>query len=181
MLVVSVKKIINMAYDDKLKVDSDIFKDLVSISVGNSLLLTPIYHSMLDNEATLYLVNSNNENLKKYLPLVHADTKEKAQTILLDFLGRTAFKQSLLLCIRPKEQKFPIGYINFNTPIAATGLNSWTVDFWLGPPMQGKGIMSAALVQGLLYLQKYNAPGVKALVDKDNINSINVLETDFPF
>jgi RimJ/RimL family protein N-acetyltransferase len=165
-----------MAYDSKLKIDLDIFKDPVSIDIGGSFLLTPIYHSMLDSEAMLYTVNCNNDKLKKYLPLVYADNKEKAQEILLDFLGRTGFKQSLLLCIRPKAQKFPIGYIHFNTPIAATGLNDWSVDFWLGPSMQGKGIMSVALSQGLLYLQKYKVPQVKALVDKTNIDSIKVLE-----
>jgi len=165
-----------MAYDNKLLIDTDIFKDPVSINVGSSLLLTPIYHTLLDNEAALYVLNSNNDDLKKHLPLLHADNKEKAKKILLDLLGRTVFKQSILLCIRLREQKFPIGYIHFNTPLAPTGFDDWTVDFWLGPPMQGKGIMTTALVHALLYLQKYKAPGVRALVDKDNIKSIKVME-----
>jgi RimJ/RimL family protein N-acetyltransferase len=165
-----------MAFDEKLKIDLDIFEESAIINVGSSFILTPIYHTILESERAFYLVNSMNEELKKYLPSVHANTKEAAEKILIDFLGRTAFKQSLLFCIRLKEQKYPVGYINFNTPISSTELNDWSVDFWLGPSMQGKGIMTLALHHALFHLQKYKVPRIIAVVDKDNLKSIKVLE-----
>lgn len=165
-----------MAYDSKLKVDLDVFKDSVSIDMGVNYFLTPIYHLMVDNEAMLYAVNCNNDNLKKYLPSVFADNSENAKKILLGFLGSTAYKRSLLLCIRQKPQKFPIGYINLNFPNAATGQDNWSVNFWLGPLMQNKGIMSVALSHALLYLQKYEVPEVEAVVDINNIDAIKVLQ-----
>ena len=164
-----------MAYDNRLKVNPEIFTSTVLINVGGPFTLTPIYHQILKNEAALYVVNSKSDDVKKYLPFVHADTEEKAQKILLDFLGCTAFKQSLLLCIR--LQKMPVGYIDFRTPISSKELNDWSVDFWLGEPMRSKGIMAAALSNGLLYLQEYEVPRVVTAVDKNNFISIKVLET----
>lgn len=165
-----------MEYDEKLKIDLKIFSDPVIIDAGDSLILTPIYHTHLDEEAALYLINCKNDELKKFLPLVYPDNVEAAKNILIDFLGRTVYKLSLLYCIRLKENKFPVGYINFNTPIAETGLKDWSVDFWLGSSMRGQGIMTASLYYSLLYLKKYRVPSIKALVDKDNLDSVKVLE-----
>jgi RimJ/RimL family protein N-acetyltransferase len=165
-----------MAFDEQLKIDLDIFKDSAIIESGSSLILSPIYHTILESEREFYVVNSNNDALKKYLPSVYADNSEKAEKILGDFLGRTVFRQSILFCIRHKTLKYPVGYINFNTPISSTGLNDWSVDFWLGPSWQGKGIMTVALHHGLLHLKKYKVPSMIAIIDKDNLNSIRVLE-----
>lgn len=100
----------------------------------------------------------------------------EAKKLLIEFLGKTAFRLSLLYCIRPKEHKIPIGYINFNTPKAQTGIEDWSVDFWMGSSSRGNGLMTYALHKSLLFLRKYSVPRVKALVDKDNIKSIRVLE-----
>lgn len=165
-----------MAYDNKLKVDTEVFEKIRFIPVGDSLILKPIIPEFFEEEAMCYLINSNNVGVKKNIPEAYVENLEQAKKKLLDFSQRMIFRGSLFYCIRLIEQPFPIGYIHMNSPLTPTGLDSWTVDFWLGEEVQGNGIMTSSLVYLIDYLQSYGVPEIKALVYPDNVKSIKVLE-----
>lgn len=165
-----------MPYDKKIKADSEIFEKIRFIPVGDRIILKPIIPELIEQEATLYLFNTNNEGVKKYLPSVYVSDKTQAVEKLSNFISRMRLKQSLFYCIRLKQPPFPIGYINLNTPLAQTGLDSWTVDFWMADSIKGKGLMSSSWSHILAYLQKHDITEVKALVNTDNTNSISTLE-----
>jgi len=131
---------------------------------------------LIDNEAMFYMVNSSGENVKKHLPLVYADNPEDAKKKLLDFIDRTLFKQSILYGIRDKNQPFPIGYIHIVSPLSPTGLNEWSVDFWMGEIAQGNGHMTDALNSMLEYMRAMQISTVKALVEIENKAAKRVLE-----
>ena len=165
-----------MAYDNQLKADTEIFEKIRFIPVGDEIILKPIMSELLDEEAMFYLVNTKTEGVKKYLPSVYAENQEQAKQKLLDFMQRMLLRGSLFYCIRDARAPFPLGYIHINSPLTPTGLDSWTVDFWLGNNSQGNGLMAASLWHLLSYLQKYQVQEVKALVHADNIKSVNVLK-----
>ena len=165
-----------MAYDKRIKADSGIFEEIRFIPVGDELILKPIIPQLIQQEAMLYLFNTNNEGVEKYLPSVHANNEEEAVKKLSEFENKMLLKQGLLYCIRFKQKQFPVGYINLNSPLCPTGLDSWTVDFWMAESMQGKGMMTPSLYCLLAHLQERGVPEVKALVSSDNVRSINTLE-----
>ncbi len=165
-----------MAYDKRIKADSEIFEKIRFISVGDEIILKPIIPQLIEEEGILYLFNTNNAGVKKYLPSVYVENKEQAMKKLLEFDRRMLLKQSLFYSIRFKQRPLPIGYIHLNTPLTPTGLESWTVDYWMADAMQGRGIMASSLSQILAYLQEYSVAEVKALVNTDNTKSISTLE-----
>jgi RimJ/RimL family protein N-acetyltransferase len=165
-----------MAYNPQIKADSEIFEKIRFISVDERYILKPIMPEIIENEAMFYKINSGDERMKKYLPAYYADDSETSEKHLHDLIQRSLFRQSILYCIRDKNQPFPIGYLNIISPLSPTGLNDWSVDFWMGKIAEGKGHMSASLNKLLDYMATMKIETVKALVDKDNIRSINVLE-----
>lgn len=165
-----------MAYDPKLKANSDIFEKIRFIDVQDVFVLSPIKPEILDVEAKLYLVNSKNEGVKNYIPTVYADNENEAKEKLLGFIDKMLFKASILYCIRLKSEGFPIGYIHLSSPLTQSGLDTWMVDFWLAESFQKKGIMAASLSHLLMYLESMEVVEVCAVVDPENHSSIGVLE-----
>lgn len=164
-----------MAFDSRLNADLELFEQIRFIPVGNDIILKPIIIELFEQEAKIFLLNTKTEEIKKYLPLIYVETIEQAKEKLYSSMQSMLFRGSLFYCIRFKEQQFPIGYINLNTPIAPTGLHCWTVDFWLGETAQGNGIMTASLYYLLTYLKQFNIPEIKAVVHADNIKALNVI------
>ncbi|MBB6236758.1 RimJ/RimL family protein N-acetyltransferase [Pedobacter sp. AK013] len=165
-----------MAYDINLMADTELFEKIRFISVGEDIILKPTMIEVFDQEAAMYLLNSKTVGVKKYLPSVYVETIEEAKKKLLNFSEKMLLRGSILYGIRQRKMQAPMGYIHLNTPLMQTGLNSWTLDFWLGENAQGKGLMTASLYYVLQYLQNYGVSEIKALVHSDNEKSINVLE-----
>jgi RimJ/RimL family protein N-acetyltransferase len=165
-----------MPYSSQIKADTEIFEKIRFVSVDERYVLKPTIPKLIDNEAMFYMINSKSAGVKKYLPLVFADNPEDAKKKLLDFVNRTIFRQSILYGIRDKNQPFPIGYIHIVSPLSPTGLNDWSVDFWMGEIAEDKGHMTASLNSLLNYMETMQIETVKALVDIDNIASIKVLD-----
>jgi RimJ/RimL family protein N-acetyltransferase len=165
-----------MPYSQQIKANTEIFEKIKFVSVDERYILKPIIPELIDNEAMLYMINSKSEGVKKYLPTVYADNPADAKKKLLEFIQSSLLRNSILYCIRDKNQPFPIGYINIVSALSPTGLNDWSVDFWMGEIAQGKGHMSASLDKLLDYMATMEITTVKALVDKDNIRSIRVLD-----
>lgn len=165
-----------MPYNAQLKGNSEIFEKIRFIQVPEAYVLKPIIPELLEGEAMFYMINTNVPDVKKFLPLVVAETLEDANEKLTNYALRMMVKHSILYCIRPRNNQIPLGYIHLNSPISTTGINEWSVDFWLGITGRGIGLMSASLVHLLNYLEENQVPVVKALVDKENIACIRVLE-----
>jgi len=165
-----------MTYNKEIQGNIELFENPQTIEFKDTIILTPVFHEHLEAESLLFLKNSNTESVKKYLKNVYVESKEDAHKKLIDLMGRYLFKSSLFYCIRFKNQNIPIGYIHLNTPLALTGINSWTVDFWMGNEYQQKNIMIASLGQTLSYLQQNNVPEMNALVHVENTKSRKLLE-----
>jgi len=165
-----------MGYDKNLKADNELFEKIRFISVGEEIILKPTLIEVFDQEAAMYLLNSKTAKVKKYLPSIHVETIEEAKKKLLSFSEKMLLRGSILYGIRQRKMQAPMGYIHINTPLMSTGLNCWTVDFWLGENAQGNGLMTASLHYVLKYLQNYDVSEVKALIHSDNTKSINVIE-----
>ena len=171
-----------MEYNSQLKVNDEIFDKIKIIDVQNHLVLKPIFAGALDeeaqdNEILLYSAICNSPEIKRFLPTVFADNKIAAKKILFDFVAKMLLKQCLFYVFRFKENSLPIGYINLNTPISNTGLNDWSLDFWIASFMSGKGLMAASLQALLIHLQTNLVPIVYAQVDMQNVRSIKTLES----
>jgi len=164
-----------MSYNQQIKADPQIFANIRVVSVDEKHVLKPIMLGTIDKEAMFYMLNSASEEVKKYLPTVFADNPIDARKKLINFSQCTLLRQSILYCIRDKKQPFPLGYIHIASALSLTGLNDWSVDFWIGEISKGKGLMSASLEKLLDYMAVMKIDSVKALVDKDNIRSVNVL------
>ena len=165
-----------MAYNEELKADYVIFEKMMFIKVRDSHVLKPIMADKFDAEVTMFLKNSNTEGVKKYLNSIYVSNEEEAREKINNFMLKTIYKASLFYCIRPVEIQVPIGYIHMNSPITESGLNAWTVDFWMSDKFTGKNIMTLSLGYMLEYLQKNKVPEVIALVDEENKPSIRVLQ-----
>jgi len=167
---------INMAYNAELKADDIIFEKMMFIKVRDSHVLKPIMADKFDAEVKMFFKNSNTEGVKKYLNSIYVSSEEEAREKLNNFMLKTIYKASLFYCIRPVELQAPIGYIHMNSPITESGLNSWSVDFWISDMFAGQNIMTLSLAYMLEYLQNNLVPEVVALVDEDNLASIRVLQ-----
>ena len=165
-----------MIYDKEIQGNIGLFENPQIIKFKDTIILTPVFQDYLEAESILFLKNSNTEDVKKYLKNVYVENQKDAHKKLLDLMGRYLFKSSLFYCIRLTNQNIPIGYIHLNTPLALTGINSWTVDFWMGSEFQQKNIMTASLSQTLSYLQQNNVPEMNALVHIENTKSRKLLE-----
>ena len=98
-----------MSFDLILKINTQIFEDSATIDIGSSLILTPIYQSIIDQEAEIYFLNCNDIEIEKFLPSVCVRNADEAKKLLVEFLGKTALRLSLLYCIRPKNIKCQLG------------------------------------------------------------------------
>lgn len=165
-----------MTYDIKLKANKEIFEKNRFIPVGQHVILTPVDINSIEKESMFYLINSQNDAVKTYLPKIYAETPEEAKEKLIDFAVQFQFKCSLFYCIKTIKEGYPIGYIQMNTPLAPMGLECWNVVFWLGKIFQGRGVMTISLYHLLVYLQQFGVLEVKALVHSENIKSIKILE-----
>lgn len=165
-----------MAYNAELKADDIIFEKMMFINVRDSLILKPILGDNFENEATMFLNNSNNDGVKKYLKAVYVTSQEEAVKKLHNFMLKTVVKTSLFYCIMIVNTEIVIGYIHLNSPLSASGLNSWSVDFWISDKFARQNIMTVALGYMLEYLQNNQVPQIVALVDEMNLPSIKVLQ-----
>lgn len=165
--------------DNKLKCNHEIFDKKHTIEVGPNIVLKPIFEESLEAEAEFYLRNSNNELIKKYLPFAYVENIQQSKSKLLYFIKETILlKTSLLYCIRITDGQIPmvpIGYVSLESPLSPNGLNEWSINFWLNESMKGKNIMVASVHKSLEFLRDFNVTKVKAIVDKENVKSRNLL------
>ncbi len=166
-----------MPFIEHLKANSDIFEQIRNIDIPHNYVMTPIFTEALDSEAMLYWFNSQDDGVKKYLPGAYVATEEEAKTKLNEYIQRMILHNGILYSIRSIRDKFPLGYILLNSPISSSGLNEWSIDFWLNKQHRGKGLMTSAISNLLQYLQLMDVEEVYALVDKDNISSIKILDS----
>ena len=141
-------------------------------------ILKPPIANLYESEVRLYYLNCSkkDEELFRWLPSVCVSSSEEAEAKLNNLIDGMLFKRSITYCIRPKELQIPVGYIVLNSPRAETGLNDWSIDFWMVKAYRGQGIMKGCLNNVLVYLQKMQVPVVKALVEKENIATIKLLQ-----
>ena len=164
-----------MPFLNHLKANSDIFEYLRNIDIPHNYVMTPIFVEALDSEAMFYWYNCQDDGVKKYLPGAYVATEEDAKVKLNEYIQRMILHNGILYSIRSIRDKYPLGYIMVNSPISSTGLNEWTIDFWLNKQSRGKGLMTAAISNLLQYFQQMDIEEVYALVDADNTSSLKIL------
>lgn len=164
-----------MAYNEKIQADEELFRILRAIPVNENILLRLIVKSHMDMEAIGYLDISSMSIIQKYIPYAYVRTIEEAKDKVLEFRTRTEQGGGLFYFISDLNTKIPLGCLNLASPLTETGLNSWTVDFWIHPRYQGRGIVTQSLTSALKYLKNYSVTEVRALVNGENDKSINVL------
>lgn len=165
--------------NNRIKCDPKIFDKKYTLQVGPNLVLKPIFEEMIDAEAEFYLRNSKNELVKKYIPFAYVENIEQSKDKLLEYIKDTIMLQtSLLYCIRITDGQIPmipIGYVSMESPLSPNGLEEWSINFWLSETMTGKNIMVASVNTCLGFLKDFSVSKVKAIVDKENIKSRNLL------
>ncbi len=133
------------------------------------------------SEAKAYLLNSNTNSVKKYLPNAYVETEEAAFGKMHDFARSFLLKKGILFAIALKEDPSPIGYILCNSPLqtftaSEITMDEWSIDFWLAETSRHQGIMRVAINTVLNYLKSRNVSQVFAFADKRNRTSINLLQ-----
>jgi RimJ/RimL family protein N-acetyltransferase len=160
---------------ERYKSSLDIF-NFVAIKLPSGFLLTPVKFDIIDQEATIYLANSKDELVKKYLPNAYPANINDAKSKLLENTQRQQLRQGVFFCIRPVEAPMPIGYILLNSPISGSGLGEWSLDFWINKRYRKKGIMTICLNRILDYMQKMEVPGIVATIYPENLASAKTLK-----
>lgn len=168
-----------MAIDNKLKCNPIFFEKKFTIEIGPNIVLKPIFEELIEIEAQFYLLNSKNDEVKKYIPFAYVDNEEEAVEKMLNYVRDTILlKTSILYCIRITDGQIPmmpIGYINLESPLSPNGLNEWSINFWLSKHYQGKNIMATSVYKCLNFLKELEISKIKAIVDIDNNKSIHLL------
>jgi RimJ/RimL family protein N-acetyltransferase len=161
-----------MAYDKLLKCDPDKLKSIRTIEVSEKFWLTTINWPYLNNEAEMYLLNSRNENVKQYLGQAYVDNLEEAKAKLL------GERNACFFCIRNKINKKTVGYITLVPPYIGTtwSLGNWSINFWIGAFYQGQSIIKTVLPSLLSTLKECAIRELFAMIDKDNLKSIKIVE-----
>ncbi|MES2266152.1 MAG: GNAT family protein [Bacteroidota bacterium] len=164
-------------YDNVIRADSNIFS-FKPIPVQENFLLRPISAKpeIFDAEIEFYKINSQSEEVRRFLPGAYADTVEEAKEKLVLLIQKGVFKGAVTYCICEKGYPAPLGYICLNSPLIPSGYNTWTIDFWSGETMRGKALMTVCVHTLLGYAQENAIEEVKAIVDPENQKAINVLE-----
>lgn len=166
-----------MAFDNNLKADTNLFSNSdIYVEINNLIYLASIDASNLDKEAIYYAHIYNDEDMQKYLPKVYTENPVMAKQLLKSFIHKMILKESIVLCIRLKDQNNTMGFIQFHSPLAQTEFNDWSVEFWLTDMMRHNYIMTMALYTAIGYLKQYNISTVKASVQKENQTAIRTLE-----
>jgi RimJ/RimL family protein N-acetyltransferase len=168
-----------MAIDNKLKCNPIFFDKKFTIEIGPNLVLKPIFDEEIEIESKFYLLNSKNEEIKKFIPFAYVDNEEQAFERMSNYITDTILlKTSILYCIRITDGQIPmlpIGYINLESPLSPHGLNEWSINFWLSKHFQGKNIMVTSVYKCLNFLKELEISTIKAIVDIDNNKSISLL------
>jgi RimJ/RimL family protein N-acetyltransferase len=164
-------------YDETIRADSNIFS-FKPIPVQENFLLRPISAKpeIFDAEVQFYKMNSQSEEVRRFLPGAFADSVDVAKEKLVQLIQKGIFKGTVTYCICEKGYPSPLGYICLNSPLVPSGYNTWTIDFWSGETMRGKALMTVSVHTLLGYAQENAIEEVKALVDPENQKAINVLE-----
>ncbi len=167
-------------YLDRYKACHTIFEGIPKIDLGD-VHLRGFFPEKLDIESKMYLANSNDLFVKKYLPGAYVSTEQEARMILDDYINRFIFKCCVPFTIATRERSIPIGYIMCNSPLISykdskERIDDWTIDFWLASKVRGKRIMEPILYNVLVYLQEKELDRVYMYVDKDNFVSIHIIE-----
>lgn len=159
---------------ERIQANPDIFEKIKIINVFNGLTITPINYNLIDLESEIYLLNSYDSDVKKYLPNAFVENLKEAKDKLLEYLKKTTFFDSILYCIR--MENIPIGYISLNSPLSNTGLNNWSIDFWINKDYRKKGIMIASLHKTILHMKSMDILGVLMSISHDNYPSISLAQ-----
>jgi RimJ/RimL family protein N-acetyltransferase len=165
-----------LAYNNKIQADEELFRILRAIPVNENILLRLIFKSYIDLEAIKYYDISSQPIIKRYIPYAYVSNLEEAKEKVFEFRTRTEVGGGLFYFISDLKSRIPLGCLNLASPLTETGLNCWTVDFWIHPQHQGFGIVNQSLSSALKYLKSNSVSIVRALVCKENYKSINVLD-----
>lgn len=163
-----------MPYYDRIKADLDIFKKMMFLDVSDRLKLYPIRNP--ETEASDYLATSGTEDIKRYLPGAYVTNDKEALQKIIENIQRGLLFQGVLYNLTVIPENFVIGHILLHSPLAATNLNEWSIDFWVRKDFRNKGLMTHVVHIILQYMQKLQIKQVAATVDKSNIGSIKLLE-----
>jgi RimJ/RimL family protein N-acetyltransferase len=168
-------------YLDIYKANADIFTKIPVLHLNDSIEIRGIHPNYIDAEAKYYLLNSNDELIKKYLPGAFVETIDESIEKIYEFAKRFVLRSSILFCIASKETHVPVGYILCNSPLSSfqnsnEKINEWLIDFWLNKEQRGRGLMYASIYTVCNYLKQMEVPALYAYSDKINLDSIKVLQ-----
>lgn len=159
-------------------------EELKSVDLGSGFSLRPIDLLIYDNDNvhTMLMAFTNTERIRKFLPSLDFSSKEKIQKWILGLCQKT--EMGLEFAYGIYLNRGVIGMIFVNTPAynkAVMGFPKWTMDFFIAEPLEGQGIMTAALVNMLHLLQSStSADSIYALIDDDNARCLTLI-TKLPF
>jgi RimJ/RimL family protein N-acetyltransferase len=165
-----------MKYDNKIKAYSEIFEKPPVIHLNEFVIITHLVDKAIEYEAEWYYGSSHDSEIKKFLPEVYPESPKEAMDKVIGLLGKPIYKEGILLCIRNAEEKYAVGYIMLDSPLAKTGSEEWTITYWLKKTQQGKGVMYNSILAVLDYMKKMGISKVQAFVDFQNIKSENILK-----
>jgi len=154
-------------------------KILNYIPLGGSFYLRILDPTKIKEESMTYLLTSNTEDVKKYLPGAYASTKEQAKALLDKHILSVATELEIVyrICLNSGT----IGYVIVGTGrmnhIRTKGrFFGFTVDFWMMEMFRGKNIATSAVSNTVKFLFDSGLDEVYALVDPENYASQRVLE-----
>lgn len=167
-------------YSEYYKACETIFDDVPNLDV-EGVHLRGIFLDEIELESKAYFTNSSDSSTEKYLPGVYCLDEAEAKTKLIDYTGRFLNKYCIPFTVAVGNKSVPIGYILCHSPLtnysdSEEKIDDWTIDFWLGEGVRGKGIMKSVLYCVLEYLQSKEVDRVYLYVDKDNYICIHILE-----
>ena len=163
-----------MAYYERILADIEIFEKPMYLDIDEELRLMPMSNPI--NEKEIYFANSNSEEVKKYLPGAYVNNVKEAEEQLVQHANRFLVKQGMLYNIVLSPNSHALGYICLHSPLAATKIGEWSLDFWLHEKYRNRNIMLVSLFRMLKYMQQMQIKRVAAIVDSDNIYSRKLLE-----
>jgi len=178
----SVNDILNWlseTYSEETKCNKDMFYVIPQIDIGAAVIRF-IRTDIIDAEAEYYVINSQNEGVKKYIPGAYPRNRDHARELLSEDINKFILNRSLFLTIAFKktdrQQPIPFGYISCNAPGTYRNFNEWTIDFWLNEKNRGKGIMAIVVDVVLYYLKSKGVSKVCAFTKRDNEAAMRVLQ-----
>ncbi|WP_397447814.1 GNAT family N-acetyltransferase [Polaribacter sp. R77954] len=165
-----------MKYEKDIKAYSEIFKKPPFINLNEHVIITHLVDKAIEYEAEWYYGVSQDSEIKRFLPDVYPESPKDAMKKVVGILGKPIFKEGLMLCIRSAEDKYAVGYIVLDSPLANTGSEEWTITYWLKKTQQGRGLMTNSIIAVLEFMKKMKISKVQAFVDLENIKSENILK-----